>query len=120
MKTNYRHCSYDLFWSKSMKAMSHNTYYVENIAKCTPGCRRVEYSAKLQGSGKTDNATDELELQFYFTKDKFLVKEQFYIYDTANLIADLGGYLGLLLGYSLLGFFEPLMDLIEYARRKLN
>ena len=123
MKTNYPLCSssdeYDHFWSKSRKAMDHNTYYVEKEAKCTPGCRRVEYSAKLQGSGKT-KSTEEVELSFYFTKDKFLVKEQFFIYDTANLLADLGGYLGLLLGYSMLGFFDPLMDLIEYVRRQLN
>ena len=99
--------------------MDHNTYFVEKEAKCTPGCRRVEYSAKLQGSGKT-KFTEEVELSFYFAKDKFLVKEQFFIYDTANLLADLGGYLGLLLGYSMLGFFDPLMDLIEYVRRQLN
>ena len=99
--------------------MDHNTHFVEKEAKCTPGCRRVEYSAKLQGSGKI-NLTDQVHLSFYFTKDKFLVKEQFFVYDTANLLADLGGYLGLLLGYSLLGFFDPLMDLIEYVRGHLN
>ena len=48
---NYPLCSssdeYDHFWSKSRKAMDHNTYYVEKEAKCTPGCRRVEYSWAL-------------------------------------------------------------------------
>ena len=93
-----------------------NIHYVEKVAKCIPSCRRVEYSTKLQGSGKTDKA-DELELQFYFTKDKFLVKEQFYIHDNANLLADLGGYLGLFLGYSLLGFYEPLMNLLGHLSK---
>ena len=132
MKTSDPLCSfseeYDIFWSETMNALSHTTNYIEKVAKCIPGCRRLEYSAKLQGSGqieftsaaqasgKTDYS-DEIELQLYFAKDKFLVKEQFYIYDIADLLADFGGYLGLFLGYSLLGFYEPLMDLIEYLTK---
>ena len=35
-------------------------------------------------------------------------------------IADFGGYLGLLLGYSLLGFYDTLMDLCEKLFEKCN
>ena len=56
----------------------------------------------------------ELSPRIYFGKDEFPVKEQFFIYGTANLIADFGGYLGLLLGYSLFGCYDTLVDLMEY------
>ena len=46
------------------------------------------------------------------------MKEQFYIYGIDNLIADFGGYLGLLLGYSLLGFYDNLVDFFEFLFRK--
>ena len=110
---------YDHYLSESLKSFNYTTNYIENVTGCTPACRRVEYSTKLQAKGKSE-FLDELELHFYFAKDEFLVKEQFYIYDMADLIADLGGYLGLLLGYSLLGFYEPLMDLIEHVSKKIK
>ena len=50
----------------------------------------------------------------------YSIAPQFYIYDTPNLIADFGGYLGLLLGYSLLGFYDTLMDLCEKLFEKCN
>ena len=97
-----------------MKAFYHNSEYIEQVAKCTPGCKRVEYLSKLVRTSKDPSMNDEWRLKIYFAKDMFPVKEQFYIYDNANLIADFGGYLGLLLGYSLLGFYDSLMDFFEY------
>ena len=34
------------------------------------------------------------------------VKEQFFVYDSNAVIADVGGYMGLLLGHSLLGMYK--------------
>ena len=38
------------------------------------------------------------------------MKEQYFIYDGNALIADIGGYLGLLLGLSLFGIFNSCME----------
>ena len=44
------------------------------------------------------------------------MKEQYFIYDGNALIADIGGYLGLLLGLSIFGIFNSFME--ESARVK--
>ena len=38
------------------------------------------------------------------------MKEQYFIYDGNALIADIGGYLGLLLGLSIFGIFNTFME----------
>ena len=38
------------------------------------------------------------------------MKEQYFIYDGVALIADIGGYMGLLLGLSLMGIFNSCMQ----------
>ena len=38
------------------------------------------------------------------------MKEQYFIYDGNSLIADIGGYLGLLLGLSIFGIFNSFME----------
>ena len=109
---------YDLYHDLTVGSLYTNSEYIENVAMCTPGCKRTEYSSKLQYTIKDPTLSDKWVLRIYFVRDKFPVKEQFYIYGTANLIADFGGYLGLLLGYSLLGFYDSLMDFFEYMYKK--
>ena len=106
---------YDQFSTEMQNAFIRKSDYIEKTAKCIPGCKRTEYSAKLVYNGK-DKTTrpDEFKLKLFFARDMFPVKNQFYIYSTSHLIADFGGYLGLLLGYSILGFYDSLMDLMEY------
>merc|ERR1711879_731855 len=42
----------------------------------------------------------------YYVHNRYDVKEQYVVYDSADLFADVGGYLGLLLGYSLLSIYD--------------
>ena len=111
---------YDLYYAAVMEGMFYNSEYIEKVAKCTPGCKRTEYSAKLVYSIKDPTLSEKWRLNIFFAKDKFPLKEQFYIYGTTNLIADFGGYLGLLLGYSLLGFYDSLMDFFQYLIKILK
>ena len=41
---------------------------------------------------------------------------QYIIYDFNSLIADVGGYLGLLLGQSVYGFYQILVSCKDYTR----
>ena len=47
-----------------------------------------------------------LQVQFFFSSNTFQKTSQYLAYDIQNLIAEFGGYLGLLLGYSLLDFYD--------------
>ena len=47
-----------------------------------------------------------LVLEFYYRKSKYDITSEYLAYDIGNVIADIGGFLGLLLGYSLFGFYD--------------
>ncbi len=47
-----------------------------------------------------------LTASFQFTTGKHELKEQYVLYDFNAFIADIGGYLGLLLGHSLLSIYH--------------
>ena len=57
----------------------------------------------------------------FVIKDKCLqidVQEEYKIYPLESFVADVGGYLGLLLGASILSLIESLTDTIEKLRSK--
>ena len=113
---------YDTYHTRTTTALNFDTGDIEKAIHCIPACKRIEYSTKLERVLKEEHriTDDKLEIQIYFNRDKFPVKEQYYIYDGANFIADFGGYLGLLLGYSLLAFYDTLVELIKTIYEKCN
>ena len=48
------------------------------------------------------------------------MREHVYAYDFWNLISDFGGYLGLLLGYSLLAFYDTSVVMVRKIMRVIN
>ena len=59
---------YDLYWAQSLASLDHNTDYIEGVAKCTPRCKRVEYTAKLFNTAPDPTLTDKWELAIFFAK----------------------------------------------------
>ena len=51
---------------------------------------------------------------------KFEEFEQYIIYDSNQLIADVGGYLGLLLGHSIFSLYKHIITIIGEAKAKLG
>ena len=91
-----------------------DTDYITKTLNCTPSCKRVEYAIKpFKGAPQHNLDKNAWVFEIFFGKDRFPIREQYYTYDFQNLLADFGGYLGLLLGYSLLGFYDMLAVLIE-------
>ena len=112
---------YDLYVTYSVKYMDPDS--MKNIAKCYPGCNRYEYSLKLQGKvalRDLDKDKDTVEFDFYYNQYEIQVREHAYAYDSLNLISDLGGWLGLLLGYSILGFYDTLVFILSNVKMKFN
>ena len=52
-------------------------------------------------------------VKLFFGKDRFHMRKQYYTYDFSGFLADFGGYLGLLLGSSIMGCYDTLMDLVK-------
>ena len=63
---------------------------------------------------------DRMALEWEFMNSDYIVRHEYLTYDMNSLIADVGGYLGLLLGYSLLSIYEWLMGCIYKAFKVLG
>ncbi len=80
---------------------------------CLPACDTAEYDARLYGDAQIEEASSyyarvdtEINLEFFFKTGRHEVMEQYLVYDYDSLMPDIGGYMGLILGYSLFTFAE--------------
>jgi hypothetical protein len=75
---------------------------------CLSACKKSEFNIKsiekLTPNRKVP--TGELFLNFIFNKGRYEIKEQYILYDGSSFAADIGGYLGLLLGQSIMGVYR--------------
>ena len=88
---------------------------IHSFTGCLASCNKDEFQAELSemqveeedtwgGWGVTDKRS--LKVFVHFLNGRYEEKEQYIIYDSNSMIADIGGYMGLLLGYSLLSIYE--------------
>ena len=84
---------------------------------CLPSCEKDQYSLTVDPL-KSEIGTKfrcEVHLQFTMLDSSYKEEEQYIIYDVNSFIADVGGYMGLLLGSSLLSLYMAM----EAFMRKL-
>ena len=56
----------------------------------------------------------------YFEGGNYEVTKEYYTYDENSFIADVGGYLGLCLGFSLLSFFDMGVEAVHWITAKMR
>ncbi len=85
----------------------------ENLVErtgCVPPCRRDEYAAQAVINDRFDVADfipdDAAAVQIYFVTNDYMVRTEYFAFNFASLVADFGGYLGLLMGHSLLSLYD--------------
>ena len=109
---------------EAQKIYIQNEDMMFNSTGCMACCRRNEFYSKAiykttieAGSLGLPDYLAPIEnyvvMQMYYPSDRFIIKEEYYTYDTSNLIAEFGGYLGLLLGYNVLGFYDASILILE-------
>ena len=78
-----------------------------NKTGCLPSCNRYETSLEDTPDIRTWPAPDYRTITLVFTYEdgSYNLHEEYIVYDTSNFIADVGGYLGLLMGHSLLSIY---------------
>ncbi len=71
-------------------------------------CSSSIQSNFLRVQPKTDNSSSVARMDFRlsFNSDRYEVKEQYVVYDGNAFFADVGGFLGLLLGHSVLSVYS--------------
>ena len=76
---------------------------------CLPSCDRFEMSLVNTPESKSYDLSRasyrHMTLVFLFEDGSYNVREEYIVYDTSNFIADVGGYLGLLMGHSILSIY---------------
>ena len=85
---------------------------------CLSSCKKDQYSIAVDPA-ITETAWEELgevpcqvHIQFRILDSSYKVEEQYILYEMDSFIADVGGYMGLLLGFSLLSIYMAFEDCI--------
>ncbi len=107
--------------SKCVSDIVTELYYEKAIA-CLPPCVQVEFNGINQFENKHGTKRRRCKLKIYFETMREEIFEQILLYDASSFIGNVGGYLGLFVGFSYLDFatslFVKLMDLL--SKRKGN
>ena len=122
MKLCQTKTDYDAFMRTfgGLVRLSENT--ISRLTGCLPACSRNEYTRRLvsnshEARSKDDNGTDKTMTHvFYFPSGRYVEKRYYYTYNGNAFFADIGGYLGLLLGHSVLSFY----DIAKRALKRLK
>ena len=80
---------------------------------CTQPCTTLTFSFGLPKYSDVDIAKDEGFIKLYF-KSQINVRNSMLSYDIETFVADIGGYLGLLLGFSLLDVTRVIKQIFSY------
>ena len=101
--------------TKKLQNADENDVY--DMTGCLSACEKDEYAMVVDPAEKLVNnvraANCEYHLKFQMTQPSFEEKEQYFIYDTVSFFADVGGYMGLLLGSSLMSLYSELEAILK-------
>ncbi len=126
---NLRICTSDNEYQKWSEA-AHNLSHVSEdeifkVTGCLAPCRRTEYKLTPVGGVKNGLGTAlgperrTFWLRILYPNAKYEIKEQYFVYDHNSFIADVGGYLGLLLGHSLFSIGCSMKDVLSRLVQKI-
>ena len=99
---------YEKFLSSFLWISSQSEASIAKVTGCLPTCKRNEFEVKVVNRIKKpeENGTFYFSGLFYYPSGSFKEKSYYYTYDFSDYIADIGGYVGLLLGCNLISFYD--------------
>ena len=86
-----------------------------NMTNCTSSCEKTKYDLHIDSvdSKKLHNAQhSDVEATFTIKETTYIQEEQYVITDFTSFLAEVGGFMGLVLGSSLLGMYDELHGLL--------
>ena len=88
-----------------------------NETGCLPHCKRDEISLDETPEGRSYyKKKPTLTIIFFFEDDLYQLQEEYIVYDINDFIADVGGYLGLLLGHSVLSIYFTSVEWFTHTK----
>ena len=100
--------------SKVFQTANDNEIY--QITGCLSACKKDQYTLQVDPIEKilNDHGRDcEFKIRFKIMDRTYKEEEQYVIYDTDSFFADVGGFMGLLLGSSLLSLYNVIEALLK-------
>jgi hypothetical protein len=103
---------YDNLFSIYQETSSMGENEIYETTGCLSSCDKNEYQMRPQSeiTPKSKYLPNQFKLKMTLTSGRYIEKKKYLIYDNNTMIADIGGYLGLLLGYSILSLYNGLVD----------
>ena len=86
-----------------------------NMTNCISSCKRDKFNLQVdsEDSKKLHNAQhSDVEATFTIKETSYIQEEQYLITDFTSFLAEVGGFMGLVLGSSLLGMYDELHGLL--------
>ena len=86
-----------------------------NMTNCISSCKRDKFNLQVdsEDSKKLHNAQhSDVEATFTIKETTYIQEEQYLITDFTSFLAEVGGFMGLVLGSSLLGMYDELHGLL--------
>ena len=96
-----------------------DAYRMYKATGCMASCERYTYEVSWSRLAYLPQDTEKLQFRLYFTNGLFEEKEQYLIYDWDSFIADVGGFLGLLLGWSMYSLYEDMATMVGKMKNKI-
>ena len=112
---NKDHICMDQDKAKDARKIAMDYFKKRKDSNCASSCSYVKASYQL----RQDKKTQGKEIRFMFP-ESINVQTAFYVYKELSLIAEVGGYVGLFLGWSVFGITDLLNKLFESFKRKLT
>ena len=93
-----------------------------NLTGCIPNCTRDLISLKQDHdyplSWPVENDQQKVIIMLEYEDGSYTLTEEYEDYDSSSFIADVGGYLGLLLGHSVLSIYYIVVDFMHKLKIK--
>ena len=85
---------------------------------CIAKCQRKEWEIRKIYDDKKQTNDSQIGIVMFYANGRYRIGSQLYTYDFNTYVADFGGYLGLLLGYSIVSFFDKAQDIFNHLMKK--
>ena len=104
--------------SNSMQFDSMTEADIYNLTGCLPHCERDEISLAdtPEGTSWPTGEVPTLTMVFLFEDGSYKLQEEYIVYEINDFIADVGGYLGLLLGHSMLSIYYMSVEWFAHTK----
>ena len=100
---------YEEFLKSYYQISSLNEASIAEVTGCLPSCRRNEFKLKAVSQMDMPSLIGQQHFFggiFFYPSGAYKEKVYYYTYEFSDYIADIGGYMGLLLGCSILSFYD--------------